>query len=389
MSRWGVYVHLPYCKSLCPYCDFNSYVQPDPDWGGLQQALVHELRSRRSLMPGSPAQSLYFGGGTPSMAPASLIATVVDTVREVCGLIPAAEVTLEANPGTVDAAKFTQFLQGGINRISLGWQSTHDRLLRTLGRGHSAKDSADALQAARDAGADNVSLDLIFAVPGQTDQDLDADLARIVELAPQHVSLYALTYHPGTPFYRRKMRGTLVPADEDVEFRMMRRIEQVLSAAGYDHYEVSNYAQPGFRARHNSLYWQGATYLGVGPGAHSFVHRHWQAGWRWENTRKPPAYVAAWQNPQATSQPPVQGDPTVTMAEQLTPRQLLSERMLCGLRQVDGVDLGEPVCQPHAQLVSQAAARAVIQGWAQQEGPHLRPTPLGLENADALAALFF
>ncbi len=390
MSRWGVYIHLPYCKSLCPYCDFNSHVQPKPDWAGLQQAVLQELQARRALMPQGPSQSLYFGGGTPSMAPPQMIAALVEGVRTTCGLVDAAEITLECNPGTVDTEKFRGFLQGGVNRISLGWQSTHDRLLRVLGRGHSAQDSADALDAAREAGASNLSLDLIFAVPGQSDEDLEADLARLVAIAPDHVSLYALTYKPGTPFYRRKMRGTLTPATEDVECRMMKRIEEVLTAAGYEHYEVSNYAKAGRRAQHNSLYWQGAMYLGLGPGAHSFLHRDWQVGWRWENTRQPAAYVTAWPpGATAAASPPCEGDASVGMVEQLTPRQLLSERMLCGLRQSDGVPLDEPVCQPHAKQVAQAAQQAVYHGWAQLQGKTLRPTALGLQHADALAALFF
>ena len=139
MSRWGVYVHLPYCKSICPYCDFNSYVQPKPDWVGLQRGLMHELHTRRALMPAEPAQSLYFGGGTPSMAPPDMIAALIAEVRATCGLIDGAEITLECNPGTVDTAKFRGFLEGGVNRISLGWQSTHDRLLRVLGRGTAHK----------------------------------------------------------------------------------------------------------------------------------------------------------------------------------------------------------------------------------------------------------
>ena len=192
-------------------------------------------------------------------------------------------------------------------------------------------------------------------MPGQTDADLEADLAQLLAIDPEHVSLYALTYKEGTPFIAARWRGTLTPATEDIECRMMRRIEEVLTQAGYEHYEVSNYAKPGRRARHNSLYWQGAMYLGLGPGAHSFMHRDWQAGTRWENTRQPAAYMAAWPSPANASGPPREGDAAVNMAETLTPKQLLAERMLCGLRQTDGVPLDEPVCRPHAQQVAQAA----------------------------------
>ena len=257
-----------------------------------------------------------------------------------------------------------------------------------LGRGHSARDSQRAFDDARRAGYDNVSVDLIFAVPGQTLADLEQDLAALIALGPEHVSLYALTYHSGTELWRRLREGRIQAADEDLELAMMDRIEEVLCTAGYEHYEVSNYARPGRRAQHNSLYWTGAPYLGLGPGAHSFVHREWQEGWRWETVLDPAAYLAAW----ATDHPaglPSNGDGSVSFVERLDARQLLSERLLCGLRLADGLDLAQVQLGPYEPEVRLGIATARERGWAEEHGTRLVPTPLGLRHADALAALFF
>ena len=385
----GVYVHLPYCTSLCPYCDFNSYVQPAPPWPDMQRALLHELATRAPLFaPHGPAQTLYFGGGTPSLAPPAVIDQVIAAGRAQLALQANAEITLEANPGSVDVEKLSAYRAAGVNRISLGWQSTHDRLLRVLGRGHSAQDARDAYVATRAAGFDNVSMDLIFAVPSQTLDELDADLDAIVAHSPEHVSLYALTYHAGTPFYRRRARGRLTPAPEELEVAMMERIEQRLTAVGYQHYEVSNYARPGREARHNSLYWQGGRYVGIGPGAHSFYHDQWQQGWRWEGCRKPQAYIDAWQSVK-TEPLPQDGLPEVTWCETLDAHQMMTERLLCGMRLAQGIDTREPVVAQHAAHVRAAACAAQNRGWVTQAGATLRPTALGLRHADALAALFF
>lgn len=392
MQDTGVYIHLPYCKSICPYCDFNSYVQAEPPWAALEAALRAELRARLPLAAG-PVASVYLGGGTPSLAPAGLVEALLGQVRDTVGLQANPEITLEANPGTVTEASFVAFRAAGVNRISLGWQSTHDRLLRVLGRGHSAADSHAAFVAARAAGFQRVSLDLIFAVPGQTLQDLDADLRQILALRPEHVSLYALTYKEGTPFFRRRARGSLRPAPEALECDMMAVIAETLGAAGYQHYEVSNYCLPGHRARHNSLYWSGGQYVGAGPGAHSFYHQRWERGWRWEGLRDPKRYMAAWQSGQlpemhATGVPePLDG--SSEWVETLTPRQMLAERMLCGLRHDAGVSLAEPVCRVFAAEVEAAKDVALRRQWAQLDAGVLRPTALGLQHADALAELFF
>lgn len=383
---FGIYVHVPYCKSLCPYCEFNSYVQPDPPWRQLLESYQRELLARADLYQPATVRSVFLGGGTPSLAPGWVIAELLAFIHQHFDVLPGAEVTLEANPGTVDETKFRDFYQAGVNRISLGWQSTNDRLLRVLGRGHSAQDSRDAYSAAVAAGFRNISVDLIFAVPGQSMADLEQDLDHILTLNPQHVSLYALTYHEGTPFHKRRARGQLVAQSEDIELDMMRVIQQRLRGADYEHYEVSNYAKAGARAVHNSLYWQGAPYIGVGPGAHSFVHVQMQQGWRFEALRDPRRYLALWQISQTAGLP--QAD-TVEWIETLTAQQLMSERMLCGLRTRDGVDMSEPCMQQAPPTWETAIQTALQRQWAVYQEHRLCPTDLGMEHGDSLASLFF
>jgi len=375
----GIYVHLPYCKSLCPYCDFNSYVEKDPPWKKLAQALVFEFENRIAEYAADlKLVSVYFGGGTPSLAPAELFAEVLQIIDVRLGLDAVTEITAEVNPGTTDLHKLRELREVGINRLSMGWQSTHDRLLRVLGRGHSAQESQNIYQAGRDAGFENQSIDLIFAVPGQTLDDLDQDLDRLIALNSEHVSLYSLTYHEGTPYFDWRKSGRIKQAPEDLEMEMHERIETRLRAAGFEHYEISNFAKPGYRAVHNSLYWKGAQYLGIGPGAHSFRHADWQQGWRWESVRDPNDYMKspcdfAWK-------------------ESLTARQLLTERLLCGLRMRDGVALSifeHPAFVSEKARIEWGITQAIQKGWADLQNDFLIPTAKGFRFADLLAGLFF
>ncbi len=383
---FGIYVHLPYCRHVCPYCDFNVYVNKRARYDELAVALERELELRAELFAGREVRSIYFGGGTPSLAPAALLERVLAAIRRRFVVDAGAELTLEMDPGTLDAAGLRERRRLGINRLSLGWQSSHDALLRTLGRAHDAADGLAAFAAARAEGYDNVSIDLIFAVPGQTLAHLEQDLDAVLRLGPEHVSLYALTFHEGTTFHRRRAQGRLVPAPEELEVEMMQRIEARLVAAGYVHYEVSNYARPGALSRHNSLYWAGAPYLGLGPGAHSFWREGWRRGRRWEGRREPGAHFAAFA--QATAGP-LAADATVEWLEELTPRQLLSERLLVGLRRSAGVDLARLELGEHAAEIEAAAGQAVARGWVERRGSLLVPTAAGLLQADALAELFF
>jgi len=384
----GLYVHIPYCASLCPYCDFNSYASRQPPWRRYVDALLAEFAARRPLLGDQPIESVYFGGGTPSLMPTAELKRLLTHLTAALPLVPQPEITLEANPGTVSAATLAEARAVGINRLSIGWQSTHDRLLTRLGRAHTAQQGLEAVALARKAGFNNISVDLIFAVPGQTDRELEEDLDALERLQIEHVSLYALTFHDGTLFARARSQGRLVAVDEDHEAAMMERIRMRLTAAGFEHYEVSNYARPNARARHNSLYWTGAAYLGLGAGAHSFMHRDWRIGWRWETVRKPTAYLKAWANPGRAGLPE-SGDGSVEACETLVPDTLMRERFLCGLRYADGLSIDEPVLKDRGAELAPAIARALSSGWATLTGRQLAPTPLGMRFADSLAALFF
>lgn len=410
---FGIYIHVPYCRYVCPYCDFNVVAARQPQWGALTRALIAEIDARVELFSGA-VRSVYFGGGTPSLAPAEFFGTLLEHIETRFGLPSDLEITAEINPGTVNRAALLQLRDAGVNRASLGWQSTRPHLLRTLGRDHSASQSIALVAAARQAGFGNISCDLIFAVPGQTHADLEADLDVLMHSAPEHVSLYAMTFHAGTPFWRRLQSGKLVALAEDDEVLMMDRIDARLRAGGYEHYEVSSFARPRMQAVHNSGYWQGVPYLGVGPGAESFLRQGWQRGWRWASIREPARYVAYWTDaasPPATVPPqPGVGDApragisdvrwstkaapaldprTVAWWEELSGEQLLRERMMLGLRTRNGVALDVPPVVDWLDSLQEPIALAEARGWVVQDARVLRPTWQGMRCADAVAELFF
>ncbi|MEM6733009.1 MAG: coproporphyrinogen-III oxidase family protein, partial [Myxococcota bacterium] len=343
-------------------------------WDALAHAIALDLRSRASHFPG-PLRSVYFGGGTPSLAPASFFETVLETARETLGIADGAEVTMEIEPDTIDPSELEERVRLGVNRASLGWQSTHKRLLRVLGRGHDTQASAEMVRAARAAGFQSLSVDLIFAVPGQRMDELDADLDAIVALDLDHVSLYALTIEPNTEFDRRRAKGRLTPVDEARELEMMRRIEERLLDVGYCHYEVSNYAKPGRAARHNSGYWLGLPYLGVGPGAHSYLPKATSAR-RWEGLREPDRYIRT-------------SGREVEWEEQLGHAEVLAERLMTAMRLEQGIDISTLEFGDETDRLRAAAQTAVQRGWLRVEGSRWIPTASGRENADALGALFF
>ena len=375
----GVYVHVPYCPAVCPYCDFNVAVRKEPPWDDFVSAVRNELAERRPGFDGR-LQSIYLGGGTPSLAPPDTIATMIRAVRDSMPGEPR-EVTLEANPGTVTRASLEGYRAAGVSRVSLGWQSTHDRLLALLGRTHDAAASRAAAVAVREARFDAMSIDLIFGVPGQTMGDLEVDLDAVLAMSPEHVSLYGLTYHEGTPFFRARERGTVTPVDEATEAAMFTRIAERLTLAGYRHYEVSNFAKPGHEAVHNGSYWQGTPYLGLGPGAHSFMRDGWKSGVRWETVRNPERYLATFKIARPVG---FLADAT-TFREELGAVDLVRERILTGLRLIDGIDLA---AEPFAAFdLAAGVAAAVAQGLARREGSRLVPTFAGRLQADTLAEL--
>ncbi len=292
---FSLYIHIPYCVSKCPYCDFNSYAAASWPEEEYVCALTAELERRAEEPPflGARLETIFFGGGTPSLFKPASIGAVIERASQRFGLEPDCEVTLEANPGTVDYAKLAGFRAAGVNRISFGAQSFNDTTLRFLGRIHRAEETREAARMARRAGFERLNLDLIFAVPGQRLEHVMADIGEAAALEPDHISAYNLTFEEGTAFFAEMRRGRIAPLASDEQAAMYAAVREELPRRGYAMYEISNYARPGREARHNLTYWRAETYLGIGAGAHSFARdKSGGAGRRWWNERVPARYIA-------------------------------------------------------------------------------------------------
>ena len=291
-SAFSLYVHIPWCHSKCPYCDFNSHAALAWPEDAYVAALLAEMESRSHDLPwkGRELRTIFFGGGTPSLfAPAS-IGRIIDRAAALFGLESDSEITLEANPGTVDEGKLAGMRAAGVNRLSFGAQSFNAATLKFLGRIHSPDDTRTAAHAAHRAGFDRLNLDLIFAVPGQQISDLNADIEALAALEPDHISAYNLTFEEGTAFFVEMRRGRIKPLDSDDQAAFYAFVREELPRRGYPIYEISNFAPPGHEARHNLAYWRAESYLGLGAGAHSYA-RDAMGGRRWWNERMPARYM--------------------------------------------------------------------------------------------------
>jgi oxygen-independent coproporphyrinogen-3 oxidase len=267
-----LYFHLPYCRRKCPYCDFYKIVPRTGERERFVSALTREISAaelNHSWALGS-VQTVYFGGGTPSLHPPHEIGALLTEVRRVWGIAPEAEITLEANPNGLTSELLSGWREAGVNRLSLGAQSFSPRKLALLFRDHGPEDTARSVENARTAAFSNISLDLIFGLPEETLEEWEADLQTAFSLNPEHVSLYNLEFHEGTPFHRWKEAGRLRPLPGDFEADLYLTAHEFFASRGFEHYEISNFARPGFRSRHNLAYWESKPYLGLGPSAHSF-----------------------------------------------------------------------------------------------------------------------
>ena len=329
MRPLGLYVHVPWCAARCGYCDFNTYVPRDgEDTGWFAAAARAELElARRTLgADAGPLATVFIGGGTPTLLGAQELVAVLDSAEEILGLAPGAEVTVEANPETVDAAKLSALREGGVTRVSLGMQSAAAHVLATLDRLHSPGRAVDAAREARAAGFEHVSLDLIYGTPGETAADWDASLDAALSAGPDHVSAYALTVEAGTRLHAQVRRGDLPAPDGDVLAERYEAADDRFSAAGLHWYEVSNWAASNAaRCHHNLGYWRGSDWWGVGPGAHSHVD-----GRRWWNVRLPDTWRRRLE----------QGDSPVAGEEALDAATRRFERIMLEVRLSDGLDLG-------------------------------------------------
>ena len=279
MARpFGVYVHWPFCQAKCPYCDFNSHVRQGVDQARYAKALVRELTTMAQRMPGRTVSSIFFGGGTPSLMDVTTVTSILDTIASLWTVAPGAEITLEANPTSVEADRFRGYRAAGINRVSLGVQAMDDKSLKALGRLHTAAEALKAVGLARDI-FERVSFDLIYARPHQTVDDWRRELSNALAFTAGHMSLYQLTIEEDTPFAALYAAGRLQTPSEDAGAAMYEVTQELCEAAGLEAYEVSNHARPGEESRHNLVYWQGDAYAAAGPGAHGrlLVEDQWIA----------------------------------------------------------------------------------------------------------------
>lgn len=318
----GVYVHIPFCASRCSYCDFFSTLRLDEVGHDYVEALIAEARLRKAELNGKPVKTLYMGGGTPSQLPLPLLARLIDGLKAALDLNAVQEFTLEANPDDVTPEWCAAVRALGVNRVSMGVQSFQDAVLRLVGRRHTARQAIEAVASLRHAGIDNISIDLIYGLPGQTLETWAESVRQAVDLRPQHISAYGLTYEPGTRLWQQRECGEVVEASEDQYLDMYRILVGLLQVAGYEHYEISNFALPGYRSRHNSSYWNETPYLGLGAAAHSY-----------DGTmrRSNPADLCGYIRRITSGQPACQ-------VEDLAWWERYDERVMLGLRTADGVD---------------------------------------------------
>ena len=371
MAR-ALYIHWPFCLAKCPYCDFNSHVRAAVDEAAFEAALLADLRHEAELAAGEPLTSIFFGGGTPSLMPPATVARLLAEAERLWGFAPDIEITLEANPTSVEAARFADLAAAGVNRTSLGLQSLDDAALAMLGREHGVAEGLAALGTAQDV-FDRVSFDLIYALPGQTPPDWSAMLARAFDLGTAHLSLYQLTIEPGTRFETLVRRGELVPLDDDAAADLFALTGEMTAAAGLPRYEISNHAAPGQESRHNLTYWRYGDYAGIGAGAHGR-----RGGMATVRHRKPENWLAA-----------VARNGHGIREERALPRpEQASEALLMGLRLADGIDL-DALAQrfgiPKRRLVDEdAVERLIALGLLVRSVNRIAPTDAGFGVLDAV-----
>jgi oxygen-independent coproporphyrinogen-3 oxidase len=380
LAPFGLYLHVPFCAHICPYCDFNTYSGQESLIPRYVDALEHEIRRRGADLAGRTAATIFFGGGTPSLLSPADIGRLIAACRDAFDVAPDAEVTLEANPTSVDVATFTGLLEAGVNRLSLGVQTLNHRGLRALGRNHEAADARAAFRAARGAGFTNISLDLIFGWAGQTAEAWASDLDEVLtwENGPEHLSLYSLIVEPGTPLADAVTRGIVHLPDDDASADFYEAAIDRLDRAGWLHYEVANWARErSLESRHNAVYWRNGEYVGLGAGAHGRVGSQ-----RYMNHLLPKTYIAA-----------IGEDllPTSNV-EDLSPMTAMGETMMLGLRLLDeGVSRSAFVARHGVEL--DQVYGAVIQeldqlGLLIVEQDRVRLTHRGLMLANDVCARF-
>ncbi len=362
MSERHLYIHVPFCARRCAYCDFSIAVRPNVPVDDYLAGIRSELKLRVPQDKWT-LDTLYFGGGTPSRLGGPGVTGLMSTIADFANLAPNAEVTMEVNPEDVTPESAAAWIEAGVNRFSLGVQTFDPLVLRWMHRVHSVDQSTAAFNTFRSAGATNISVDMIFALPEILKRDWRSDIEKALALHPEHISLYGLTVETGTPLQRWVDRGATIPTGDDSYSQEFMEAHEILTSNGFDHYEVSNFSRPGYRSRHNSSYWTGAPYAAAGPSAHRYdgTAREW-------NLR----HYAVWLQSLQSGKIPTDG------REELTPENRATERAYLGLRTSDGLPLSE-VNDPTA-ISSWLKA-----GWAVTRGAKIRLTAEGWLRLDSLA----
>ena len=367
----ALYIHWPFCVSKCPYCDFNSHVRASVDQDAWRGALLADLAHEAEATSGRRLGSIFFGGGTPSLMPPATVAALVEAAEAHWGFAPDVEITLEANPSSVEVARFADLAAAGVNRVSLGIQSLDDERLRFLGRAHDSGEALMALGTAQSAFG-RVSFDLIYALPGQSAEDWARELDQALSFGTGHLSIYQLTIEPGTRFAAMAAKDELEAADPDESAELYELTGELTSAAGLPSYEVSNHARPGEESRHNLAYWRYRDHAGIGPGAHgrrggTFTQRH----------RKPENWLAA----------VARNGHGMAESRDLAPAERGIEALLMGLRLREGVDLERIAKLAGRDPVDRGAVRRLVkQGLLALEGERLRVTASGMLLLNAILA---
>ncbi len=376
---FGVYVHWPFCRSKCPYCDFNSHVRDAIDHDRWRRALLRELDHFADQTAGRTVGSIFFGGGTPSLMAPATAAAVIDRVAERWTMAPDVEITLEANPTSVESGTFDGFAAAGVNRVSLGVQALDDSALAFLGRGHSA---AEALSAVAEAARrfERYSFDLIYARPGQTVSQWVAELDQALAYAEGHLSVYQLTIEPGTQFHTLHERGELGMPDTDTQAGLFDATQRVLGDAGLPAYEISNHARKGQESRHNLVYWRYGDYAGIGPGAHGRLTRADGSKWATRTHRAPEIWLERVERAGHAEAP----------REAVAPGDRLAELLMMGLRLGEGVSrqriLSETGRDIEAQIDPKVLGRLVAGDFVTLDRRRLCATPAGRRRLNAVLA---
>lgn len=328
MKALSIYIHYPFCKSKCPYCDFNSHVKSNIDHEAFQNAYLSELEYFAQRLKNRQIKTIFFGGGTPSLMPISLPEKIISKISKLWNLDKNCEITIEANPTSFEAEKFKDFKSAGINRLSMGIQALNDNDLKFLGREHSAAEAISAIETASKI-FDNYSFDLIYARPNQTTWDWKNELNQAIKLSPNHLSLYQLTIEKGTKFYGQHKNGEFILPDEELSADLYNLTNQISYGNGLELYEISNYARKGYECKHNLVYWKGDDYIGIGAGAHSRVYL---------DGGDDRSAIIMLHEPSAWLDKVKKDGVGIQQINQINKQELLEEIILMGLRLKDGID---------------------------------------------------